>query len=738
MYIKRGGKWEIVSRVTGEDGKVRNELVEIENPETEPEEGSFLDGDKLTKETIDDVSASEAYDVVIEAQEALVAARKAVAEKGGSETAKALAEALAKFTLLNTELKARAALIDSASTDDEVPTIVTEPAVEESTAPESIAEPNVPVAPAQPATPATSPAPAPSSTPSDKGTKKDSGKSEGEAVDPTGTSETETGDPVELTEREKELVAIAASAAAAAVTGDNGVIQASGVRTQPRPVQKVSTFDRVTEDRKVAGFRSTFRSNYADSNETVDASQRAAMLKDFATTMGASRGNRTAMNPISNMFDLDVYDRDSAAVLDEKSQATLASMRATDSGRDAGHSHAIQADGSTCSSCSITPDVRREIPNQARSAESLDSLLKQYPADSCELEYYQNISIGGIDAGITVWDDARKQAFCTARDAWKASLRAGTPDTAQFNAMKAAEKDCAVPTCTGKDKIGQVAVAACYEYPIEMADCSPEVVTLHEEALMREYQRRKNMLRAEQMSQFMIPVDINGCDAPFTNDAGFARDGAEVFAEVIDELQTIGESAEYLADGNYAIMMDPRFIAKLDAGLRKSGASTTASIQDYVNLQIIPFYDSPSNLASQAAIEAAQSPTYPQNQSGDSQAFMDGQGGVPVGTGGVLPPSWKQGAVTPWDYNANHVVPNEFRAMLMVVDDFFEIRRPSIRIGTQVRVDDALGNMRFGLFAEDFFGIGKDGIYPAWDLRFSKLQYNGARVGTIDPVSCTP
>lgn len=732
MIIKRGGKHFTVSRVTGEDGKVSNELVEIEAPETELEDGTFLDGDKLAKETIDDVSANEAYDVVIQAREDLTAARKAVAGKGGPETAKALAEALAKFTLLNTELKARAELLKASETsDDEVPTIGGETPAEE-TKVESIAEPNPPVqAPEAPAStpPAPStPPPAPSTPDNKPGKKNDGGKSETENSEVDGEENT----PVELTDREKELVAIAASAAAAVVTGDQGAIQASGVRTHPRPVQKASTFDRVTpEQRQVAGFRSSFRSNYAESNETVDASQRAAMLKDFANTMDASKGNITAMNPMANMFELDVYDPSSAAVLDSKSHATLASMRATDSGREAGHTHgAIQADGSSCSSCSITPDVRRDIPNQARSAESLDSLLKQYPSESCELEYYQNISIGGIDAGITVWDDARKTAFCTARDAWKASLRAGTPDTAQFNAMKAAEKDCAVPTCTGKDKIGQVAVAACYEYPVEMGDCSPEVVTLHEEALMREYQRRKNMLRAEQMSQFMIPVGINGCAAPFVNDAGQARDGAEVFAEVIDELQTIGESAEYLAEGNYAIMMDPRFIAKLEAGLRKSGASTTARIQDYTNLPVIPFYDSPSDLSSLAAIQAAQSPTYPQNQSGDSQAILGG--------GGVLPPTWKQGAAARWDYNANHVVPNTFRAFLMVVDDFFEIRRPSIRIGTQVRVDDALQNMRFGLFAEDFFGIGKDGIFPAWDLQFSKLQYNGARVGTIDPVSCTP
>ena len=449
--------------------------------------------------------------------------------------------------------------------------------------------------------------------------------------------------------------------------------------------------------------------------------------------------------------------------LDSQAPNSFAAVRAN--GRDLNFPHRphIHADGSTCDTCVREQDFRRGIPDASFGIPSMEDLFEVYPSQHCNLEYYRALSLSAIDAGITNWDAARQAAYCAARDAYYAALRAGAPvDPQLYVDMKALEKDCAIPSCVPTDKVQPEGMAACLRYSLEMQHCNPEIIPVYREALMRWYTLRKNMRIMQMMDRYAIPLNVDSRATPFVNVAGDPLGASVVVCEVIEQLLAAGQMAEFIQEGNYTILAQFGFNQFLDSDQKKRAHGEMQSFASMVGLPMITtFTEVPVAPVPALAGESNPGPvgTLAEQQAalGGTWSFGPGslppnvQNGGPTGVGGYTGDGNGAtgnaggpvaGEAAYWN-DASGVWsslqwPDTWTVRLVDMNDYFMVRRPSIRVGGQATPnttehDDLLGNMLFDLFVEDFFGVGKDGLSPSWTVHFGGLCNNGARVDAISP-----
>lgn len=692
--IRIGSKWYQPER-RDSDGK--QVLVAVDAPETEPAE--FFNGDEVLAKAVD-VDITGLKGLAEEALSEFVAARKAYRENvTGEGLAAAMETAKTKALVLNHEYGAKVAELNAANLDIDLPD-----APEDVAQPWPLAEPGKeePVKEEQ----------APAKTSKSKPAAKPTDASEVQVLDPA------VGETIETVPAGVEMELVAATAAKAAVEAVQASRQAPAF-TNNRPVNVrdlVPSGGPMTPgkdgERKRAKVTAMAGTQVVDTGAEIGDQELLEMFQDFER----HNGSYNQQSRQASLASYHVYDRSDAEFVDPNLPSTFAAVRANGS-LTGSHRRTVHADGSTCDNCVITPDVRREIPDIGLDVDPLGGLLQTYPSPHCNLEYYQALSLADIDAGVTIWDNARKTAFCTARDAWYASLRAGTPDMAQYQAMKAAEKDCAIPSCVPKDNTVPEAVSVCLKYPLEMEHCNPELIVRYREALMRMFTIRKNQRRLEMMDPFHIPVAVDAAAAPFINPAGIPMDGMHVVMEVLMNLMKRGQMAEYATAGNYALITNWGMVDYLESSRYKSVKAEIESFSQAIGMPVIEVPTEVPTDQTTANVQAAI--------------------GQPWGFG-ALPQTTKQGAAAPVAYGSAGLPhwPRDWTVRMVDLDDFFEVSRPTVTLGAQVTPDDAVQNMVFGMFQEEFFGIGKDGIHPSWKIDFASLCNNGARIDGIAPVAC--
>lgn len=471
-----------------------------------------------------------------------------------------------------------------------------------------------------------------------------------------------------------------------------------------------------------------------------DDTQLLHVLQDWEE---AHRAPSMVASPATTLAYYNQFETDEVALLDRDAPTAFQAVRANAPSIVAPHKPTIHADGSTCDNCVRDHDVRRQIPDIGIGIPDLASLFQVFPSDHCDLKYYKGLSLSAIDAGVTTWDENRAAAFCAARDAYYAALRAGTPvDPQLYVDMRQLEKDCAIPSCVETDQVQPEGLSVCLRYTLEMQQCMPEIIPIYRNALMRWYQLRKNMRIMQMMDRYNIPLVVNAGAAPFVNVNNDPLGASIVVMEVIQQLLAASQMAELTDSGNYMLLMQFGFDRYLTSDELKRAEGQVRAFSEYVGIPTTVVY----NETPVAPVPAPVGSSYPgpagtlaeqQAAVGGTWSFGPGslpptiQGGANTGTGttGAAPdaPLWSATPSLRW--------PQEWSVRLVDINDFFMVTRPTVRLGAQATpdVDDALGNMRFDLFLEEFFGIGKDGLHPSFKVTFQNLCNNGARVAGISP-----
>lgn len=236
---------------------------------------------------------------------------------------------------------------------------------------------------------------------------------------------------------------------------------------------------------------------------------------------------------------------------------------------------AIKADASADATACTIADQRRDIADCGDMSTGLLGLFEVYPSPHCVLEYYVNdASLADAADGITVWNKERADAYAAARLAYLQALRA-TPavpaDIAAAHAtMKAAEKQCAEPKCIDRQPVTWTPIVACMAWPESLEYCSPETVRLFRRTMQRAFLREQNAAMLAYLASTAINVTVNAGDAPFTNANGEALDAALVIDHVITVITSLGVVAERQTAGNYTAIIPWGLSRLLDMSERKA------------------------------------------------------------------------------------------------------------------------------------------------------------------------
>lgn len=661
--VRIGDAWYVLKGIT---------LTPTETPDTEPAEGSFIDGDAIAAE-LDGLD----FDAMSEKTAEYVAAYEEARAKAGTgpeALSKAHAARVPAVVARHLREQRRSALED----------------LGELTETEAAVKPNTPAS--TPGTPATTP----EGDTSENGGETTITTPETGSGDEEGTGEEAGGGdnmpevtiPDDLSGlAEAELATV--SAAARIVAKAKGIDPADAIASL-MPGKGGVTAGAAAPARPAAQFKAAANLTGVSAGTDMSDDELAEEMSRWARSAKASRtaGARTFGSFM-------VYGDapklvTAAAKKGEKVEAgtELDALRAKFRGMTAdSRPRTVQA--AAPARCGPA-DVRRDIPDCGDMSSPLLDALQTYPAPHCELEYYRDISIASVADGITVWDDTARDAYQDALDAWREDVAGGGPfDPQLFADLKAAEKTCAVAGCAATDTVSMVPIAACLEYPTDLEYCSPQSIQAYRRALNRLFLRERTANMLAIMATFSIGVTVDAAAAPFLNDDSTpVQLGASAMLDyVITTLKPQGVMAERVTEGNYTLIMPYGLQRALELDNRLAeGRDALASA--FGGVQVITTLDTATGTA------------------------------LPFG---ALP------AVGSSNNFTTLALPTDWDMLLVDLDDFFEISRPNIEVGAQITPESIRGNMVFGGFMESTAGYGKDGCHPAWVVSLTNLVYNGAR-----------
>jgi len=364
---------------------------------------------------------------------------------------------------------------------------------------------------------------------------------------------------------------------------------------------------------------------------------------------------------------------------------------------------AVTAAGELCDE-----DTRKVIPDCDFEGQDLTTMLQTYAAPTCNLFYYQDIPISELNDGVGLYDAGQKQAYCDARDAFKAAQIAGDAEaiTAAMAELKAFEKRCTDAGCL--PKVGPVvmeAVYRCISWSIEQQDCSPESVAVYRRKLEKLFQRAVNshfLMNIEAMSK-TVSIDAADPANGFVNADGLQLDAACVLDTVLTKMSCITQLSERIQDANYSIIVPRGMMKLLSMGQNRSNYSQfqtdfASFFSGYNVVETPDFAAEPGNILPD--------PLYP--------ALPD------VGPGEVCAYS-------------DLLMPKDFKIYFFDPSSMFQIRRPDVSVSAQITNESVKGNWVAQEFFESFYGYGKDGCQPSYVLDLTNLCSNGAKVGPISP-----
>ena len=500
--IRLGGLWYSIEGFN---------LVLVDTPETEPAEGTFIDGDALSADL-------NGLDDITEVRTAVAATiseyEQARTEAGTSrEALNALRSQVPTVAVANHILLAAEA--DAAATGGELPTV----------------EGAEPAAAGEGGDEGGDPPPAPE------------GSAEGDGEGNEG-GEPAAGEPT------PEMVAAAAQLLNTGMLGQNGNVGAPGApAASPRR-------------REIAH---VIAASAASGSEPMsDASLGEAMTR--AASQLASSGGRQNLGryeAFGAQPDLAVQASAGEGGIHQPSpifRRARQILRMPEVERMAVQAAAIQADASADAVACTIADQRRDIADCGDMSNGLLGLFEVFPSPHCVVEYYVNdASLADVADGITVWDESRANAYAAARLAYLTALRAEPTDPAAISAahatLKAAEKQCAEPKCIDRAKVTWTPIVACMAWPEALEYCSPETVRLFRRTMQRAFVREQNAAMLAYLASTAINVTVNAAEAPFTNSNGEQLDAALVIDHVITVTRSLGVVAERQTEGNYTAIL---------------------------------------------------------------------------------------------------------------------------------------------------------------------------------------